>query len=200
MHTKNANFIIYLVVYIIFLWIIPVSISFEKLGYMIPYVAYLTTIIYALDSLRNFFTLEISKIKKNNKIHNQILNTEEILLSLRQSQFLYLKKNLILDVLTVIPWNIISFEHSYLLLLLKLLRLINLHKYLSKNPYSRFFRRKLEETMGVGQAFSSIFLLLAILCAFLHLQGCTIFLLGRLTDYTYAPLAVNLNNTVGEQV
>ncbi|KAJ3329726.1 hypothetical protein HDU76_007286 [Blyttiomyces sp. JEL0837] len=207
------------VIYGLALWFIPISTSFEKNDYLVLPTSLCCTIIYLLDTARFFFTLHIElpdqKKRKTKKIDpaqdsrrsgiDKLMPASKSkttrLLNLRESQYHYLTTDFAIDLITVVPWDAIFYfiPNWYLLLYIKLIRLRYLGGILRSSPYYRALRRSLEDFLGVGQSFSTIFYLAGALVAFLHLEACGIFLLARLTGYTYSPIGDVQYSPVGAQ-
>ncbi|KAJ3324193.1 hypothetical protein HDU76_013457 [Blyttiomyces sp. JEL0837] len=170
-------------IYFMVLWFIPISI-----------ISIITTIVYTVDSGRLLFTLRQRPSPKGGKKVNPTdvggpLNRQIEFCTLRESQLMYLKANFWIDLITLIPWELlIPFEANFLLMYVKMIRLRYLPKILGSSPYYRNMRRSIEEFLGVGQAFSTIFSLGGILIAYLHLEACGLFMIGRMTGYINAPL------------
>ncbi|KAJ3402078.1 anaphase-promoting complex subunit Hcn1, partial [Chytridiales sp. JEL 0842] len=55
-------------------------------------------------------------------------------------------------------------------------------KVMLRSPIHAHIKKSLEKSLGIGQAFSGIFVLLFVLCAYLHIQSCIIVILATFFD------------------
>ncbi|KAI8848880.1 hypothetical protein BC829DRAFT_207838 [Chytridium lagenaria] len=201
-------------VYCTLIWFVPISTCFEKNAHLEPFVAGVSTCMFALDIIKILLTKRI-RIDRNNaikdkKVHpagksafNGVARDEvEVLLSLRESQRQYLGRIFFLDILYTIPWNLILRGHipnAWLLLFVKMFRLWRLPVLLKTTPHFLYLRRNIEISLGGGRTLWNLAVLLTCLLAFLHLEGCLFFLIGRLTNYANSPLADSIGSTLLDQ-
>ncbi|KAI9364842.1 hypothetical protein DFJ73DRAFT_956094 [Zopfochytrium polystomum] len=172
-------------VYIALIWLIPANTAFS-LGIFSVVFDIVITAIFVADSFIGFYTIR--------RVDESEATT------LREWQARYLARNLVLDVVTVLPLSWIPrLGGTELADFARLIRVVKLPAIALRNPFYVELRKVLERMMGLGQAFSGIFLLLFGLCVFLHVQACILFLSGRLMNFSNGPIQAIINQTQPEQ-
>ncbi|KAJ3108758.1 Potassium/sodium hyperpolarization-activated cyclic nucleotide-gated channel 4 [Phlyctochytrium planicorne] len=199
------------------IWFIPLSMGFEKNEYLEYGITVFSSLMYTLDIIKIFLTRRLirvrqsttsSKVSPENNESAKAFNgvakkdEEEILLTLAESQRYYVTHGFILDLLTVVPWNLIfsnSVQSSWMLLVVKMVRIWRLPFLIKRTAHFTFVRKRVEMAIGGGRALSNLVTLVAIFLSFLHIEGCIFFLIGRLTNFVNSPVAGSRNSTVMEQ-
>ncbi|KAJ3239784.1 Potassium voltage-gated channel sub H member 7 [Chytriomyces hyalinus] len=109
--------------------------------------------------------------------------------TLRDWQQHYLRTAFLADILTAFPYELMPFHDSYYFWIIRCIRVYKLPNLLSDSPYCVILRKRLEKALGIGQTFSGIFPLTFGLCAFLHVQACVLFFVGRLCQFSNSIIA-----------
>ncbi|KAI9204730.1 uncharacterized protein BJ171DRAFT_599131 [Polychytrium aggregatum] len=176
--------------HILMVMIIPVLVSFEKLAADTEYLSFVLTAMYFVDLLLDFYTVQL---------------VDGVAVSLAESRTMFIKHNLVLSLVTMLPFDIIlenTIQNADTLLLLKLLKIFPFSKIVSQNPIYHALSKGFQRITGVGVSFMSIFLFGGLLLVFIHLHACSIFLMGRLMNYstpTWNNFVPILNKDVGSQ-
>ncbi|KAJ3223956.1 hypothetical protein HDU81_008824, partial [Chytriomyces hyalinus] len=165
-------------IYITILWIIPLEMALQL--YLDPAFSIFLTVIFLLDVILEFLTFRKSRLT---------CADSKTVFSLRDWQLHYLKTTFILDLVSSIPFELIDSEHAEYLWIIRFLRLYKLTGIMATNPKFVAIRKTIQSALGIGQTFSVVFPLMFCLCAFLHLQACALFLVGRLQGFTNQSIA-----------
>ncbi|KAI8829898.1 hypothetical protein BJ741DRAFT_712574 [Chytriomyces cf. hyalinus JEL632] len=163
--------------YIGIIWIIPFKIAFAR---DIDWIySILLSVIFSVDTAMSFYTM---------RYHKGILTINKKP-SLRDWQQHYLRTSFLVDILTAFPYELMPFRDSYYFWIIRCIRVHKLPNILSDSPYCVILRKRLEKALGIGQTFSGIFPLTFGLCAFLHVQACVLFFVGRLCQFSNSIIA-----------
>ena len=174
-------------IYISLTWLITTSIAFDISFNHIPFTV-IIGLIYFCDSVINFYTI---RSKDHFAPEAQ---------SLTAWQQYYIRSSLAFDIITCFPFAVFPWgKHANVFLMLHLLRVSRLSTIMGTSPIFSRLRAALEKFLGIGQAFSSIFSLVFVLCAFLHLQACFIFFFSKLEGYSNAQVKPYENASPGAQ-
>ncbi|KAJ3114433.1 hypothetical protein HDU96_002103 [Phlyctochytrium bullatum] len=125
--------------------------------------------------------------------------------SIAHARWLYLRTGLLLDVLCSIPLDIITagtLKYAEALLLIRLLYTRNIGGIIQTNAYLMKCSRWIQKTFGIGVSFMRIFLLGGMLITFLHIHGCIVFFLGKVTGFpgeSWRKVQYLFNETVSHQ-
>ncbi|KAI8849359.1 hypothetical protein BC829DRAFT_185239 [Chytridium lagenaria] len=153
--------------------------------YEAPVIAAFETRVHSSDLsivLTAFFVIDITVQFFSLRIVDGVVEP-----SILDARWAYLRSGLLLDVLATIPFDIIlkkSLRHSEACILIRLLYTRNLARISKTNAYLMKFSRWIQRTFRVGVSFMRIFLLGGILITFLHIHGCLVFFLGKVTGFT----------------
>ncbi|KAJ3236577.1 hypothetical protein HDU78_004520 [Chytriomyces hyalinus] len=165
-------------IYITILWIIPLEMALQL--YLDPAFSIFLTVIFLLDVILEFLTFRKSRLT---------CADSKTVFTLRDWQQHYLKTTFILDLISSVPFELLNSEHAEYLWIIRFLRLHKLTGIMTTNPKFVAIRKAIQSALGIGQTFSVVFPLMFCLCAFLHLQACALFLVGRLQGFTNPSIA-----------
>ncbi|KAI8843362.1 hypothetical protein BJ741DRAFT_574210 [Chytriomyces cf. hyalinus JEL632] len=102
----------------------------------------------------------------------------------------YLMTALPLDILTIIPFELLPSDAADYLWLIRCIRIYKLPHVISTSPLFHKLRKRLEGMLGIGESFSNIFPLTFFLCAFLHVEACALFYVGRMSSFSNSVIAL----------
>ncbi|TPX54094.1 hypothetical protein CcCBS67573_g09620, partial [Chytriomyces confervae] len=102
----------------------------------------------------------------------------------------YLMTAFPLDILTIIPFELLPSDAADYLWLIRCIRIYKLPHVISTSPLFHKLRKRLEGMLGIGESFSNIFPLTFFLCAFLHVEACTLFYVGRMSAFSNSVIAL----------
>ncbi|KAJ3403393.1 anaphase-promoting complex subunit Hcn1, partial [Chytridiales sp. JEL 0842] len=176
-------------IYIAIIWLVPMLIAFDSNITFATHirVTVAITVLYAADILVDLHTIRLEAIPKGAQ------NT----FFLRDWRKLYFRSwKPVFNVLQVLPFDLIPFDNSRHMILLRFLRLSKLVEIMTRSPAYAWIRKYLEKSLGIGQAFSSIFNLTFFLGAYLHFQSCIIVLMSKMSEF---PNPIVLAGTVFDQ-
>ncbi|KAJ3219854.1 hypothetical protein HDU67_009042 [Dinochytrium kinnereticum] len=131
------------------------------------------TFAMSMDILINFFTL---------RLVDGVVEP-----SIMHARLFYLRSGFFFDILSTIPFDIIfksSIRYSEAFILIRLLYTRNIAKISKTNAYLMKLSRWIQKTFRIGVSFMRIFLLGGMLLTFLHIHGCIVFFLGKMTGFT----------------
>ncbi|KAJ3416612.1 hypothetical protein HDV05_000894 [Chytridiales sp. JEL 0842] len=159
------------IIYLVALYEFPIIASFPGVSFQSKFVSILSTIMFGFDVAINFL---IPRILEGERIE-----------SLKKSQLHYLKFGFILDIIGVLPFDIIFWRMPYseILMILRLLMIRNVYSIMLHSPLYSKLSTMLQKTLGVGISFMSIFMLTFLLVVFMHLQACIVFMFGKFTNF-----------------
>ncbi|KAJ3173340.1 hypothetical protein HK101_011071 [Irineochytrium annulatum] len=178
--------------FVALLWFVPFVVAFDVHGVRKP-LAVSISLLYLVDTVLNMLTPRFTD-EDGGKSGGQAGEVDERG-PLRRWASAYTRTHLPLDVITIVPWDLVAMAcgmegtRPTPFLLVRLLRLIRLREIMARSPVFTRVRAWLEEKLHVGQTFSGIFVLAAAMIGFIHVQACIIYWLGRLNSFSNASIA-----------
>ncbi|KAJ3351876.1 hypothetical protein HDU83_008509 [Entophlyctis luteolus] len=160
------------IIYFTTIWIIPVIIGFN-INVHWSY-SLILTVLFLCDTFVELITFRAS----------EVAIVDRNFPTLNDWQRQYLRTHFIVDGLSSIPFELLPIPFVEYLWIIRCLRLYKLPRIMSESPRFIAIRKRMIKAMGIAQTFSTIFNHVFVLCAFLHVQSCTIFLLARITGFT----------------
>ncbi|KAJ3239783.1 hypothetical protein HDU81_005281 [Chytriomyces hyalinus] len=164
-------------IYFAIIWFIPYKLAMDQdidWSFSIA-----LSLIFAVDNFVTFMT-----VQPRPKLLRVVKNP-----TLKDWQKYYLKTNFVIDLIVTVPFELIPYGDCHYLWVMRCLRLYKLPRTVSGSPYFMLMRKKIETILGIGQTFSGFFPLMFTLCAFLHVQACVLFFIGRLCQFSNAVIA-----------
>jgi hypothetical protein len=131
------------------------------------------TAVYALDAIVEYHTLRRDTVKTT-------FNMGDFTLQDWQSLYI-LSGQPIWDLISIFPFDLLPFQGSEYMLLIRLIRVPRLAAIMSRSPIYSAIIRMLEHALAIGEAFQGIFSLTFLLCMYLHVQACIISIMGRVS-------------------
>ncbi|KAJ3218421.1 anaphase-promoting complex subunit Hcn1 [Dinochytrium kinnereticum] len=171
------------VYYLFLVWIIPIMVAFDVNSFQREFTI-TTSVIFLSDSILQSLTIRSDKIDQS---------------SLRLWILRYLAHNLLIDIITIIPFDLLPFGGSDYLLFLRYLRVMRLHEILKKSPIYVKLRYFLEKRMGIGETYFGFFVLFAVIIMSLHVQACAYWTAGRLANFSSTSIKTVQNRTAADQ-
>ncbi|ORY39549.1 hypothetical protein BCR33DRAFT_720012 [Rhizoclosmatium globosum] len=177
-HEQSLVLSVYNVILLLFYLIVMVYVPFEEAYYdtvedMSDF-AWLLTAVYALDAILNILTPEVPSQK----------NKRAARAPLSQWWLQYLKTNLLIDIVSVIPWILIlPFKLGLLFSLFRLVRLFRIPGTMSRNPFISRLNTKIENIQGIGNMLTRIIPVSVAIVMFVHVQACTIYFAGKVVNF-----------------
>jgi hypothetical protein len=174
----DANVVAYqlsiLVAYIYTIWLIPLILAYELDSLQIVTTIFLTAIFMA-DMAIDYHTLRMDKLPRD-----QTFKLAEV--TIQDWQRLYRNSwQPLLDIISIFPFDLLPVNDAMYFMLLRFIRVRRLAGIMMTSPIYKSVKKGLEEALGIGQAFSGIFSLTFLLCAYLHIQACIISIMGRIS-------------------
>ncbi|KAJ3401452.1 hypothetical protein HDU80_005987 [Chytriomyces hyalinus] len=164
-------------IYITTIWFIPFKLAMDQdidWSFSIA-----LSVIFAIDNFVTFMT-----VQPRPKLLRIVKNP-----TLKDWQKYYLKTNFVLDFIATVPFELIPYGDCHYLWVIRCIRVYKLPRTVSGSPYFMLMRKKIETMLGIGQTFSGFFPLMFTLCAFLHVQACVLFFIGRLSQFSNSVIA-----------
>ncbi|KAJ3341391.1 hypothetical protein HDU83_006622 [Entophlyctis luteolus] len=166
-HKTNAT--ITTVIYTTELWLIPVSICFKF--DLTVYYSILVSLQNLADCTFEFITLRSS---------HPAMCAESTIQDWREH---YVRNRLAVDIIAIIPFELIPVANSEYFWLLKLLKMYKLVRIVEYSPVYVRIRNDFLKATKIGHAGSLMFPVLFWFCLFLHFQSCVIFLVASLFGF-----------------
>ncbi|KAJ3109284.1 anaphase-promoting complex subunit Hcn1 [Phlyctochytrium planicorne] len=145
------------------IWVIPLILAFN-LDFVQVVVTILTSVVFSFDT---FF--EILTVRED-------LSTST---SLRKWMLKYLSRNIIIDIITIVPFDLIPFQGSDYFLFLRYLRVFRLPETFKRSPIYSRMRMYLEKKMGIGETYFGFIVLFSVIIMALHIQACAYWIAER---------------------
>ncbi|KAI8829897.1 hypothetical protein BJ741DRAFT_712573 [Chytriomyces cf. hyalinus JEL632] len=164
-------------IYIATIWFIPFKLAMDQdidWSFSIA-----LSLIFAIDNFVTFMT-----VQPRPKLLRIVKNP-----TLKDWQKYYLKTNFVVDFIATVPFELIPYGDCHYLWVIRCIRIYKLPRTVSGSPYFMLMRKKVETMLGIGQTFSGFFPLMFTLCAFLHVQACVLFFIGRLSQFSNSVIA-----------
>ncbi|KAI8832224.1 hypothetical protein BJ741DRAFT_667246 [Chytriomyces cf. hyalinus JEL632] len=164
-------------IYIATIWFIPFKLAMDQdidWSFSIA-----LSLIFAMDNFVTFMT-----VQPRPKLLRIVKNP-----TLKDWQKYYLKTNFVVDFIATVPFELIPYGDCHYLWVIRCIRVYKLPRTISGSPYFMLMRKKVETMLGIGQTFSGFFPLMFTLCAFLHVQACVLFFIGRLSQFSNSVIA-----------
>ncbi|KAJ3295627.1 hypothetical protein HDU79_008816 [Rhizoclosmatium sp. JEL0117] len=154
------------------LWLIPVAICYDL---QLP--RYFSIIVSTKNTLE--FLLEHITLRSNHPAMKLIKNP-----TVQDWRLHYWKNRLLVDVITIFPFELLAIDGNEYLWAIRLLRMYKLFEITRTSPIYNRLRVKTQEWFRIGNAASLFFPLMFLFILFMHVQACVIFLTGRVFDFS----------------
>ncbi|KAI8855238.1 hypothetical protein BC829DRAFT_3518 [Chytridium lagenaria] len=169
--------------YLLIIWIIPIMIAFDENQFQDQF-SMLTTALFGVDAIIQMLTV------RSDRVGNY---------TLKQWVLRYFANELLLDIVTVVPFDLIAFRGAEYFLFLRYLRTVKLSAILKKSPYYIKLRFFLEKKMGIGETYFGFLVLFTVIIISLHVQACAYWHAGRVAKFSSAPIKSVQNKTSTDQ-
>ncbi|KAJ3196571.1 anaphase-promoting complex subunit Hcn1 [Irineochytrium annulatum] len=147
----------------------------HDIGKMVGPVSIIVAVVFAADIIINLLTPTHEFVKEGGY-------TDAVMLTWMRA---YSRKYLLVDLISTIPLELFVTNPSIRLhlLLFKLIRSHRLFKTIFASRILLNIRLDFCRRLGIGQAFSGIFNIMLVLLAYVHIQSCLLFYVGRMTGF-----------------
>jgi hypothetical protein len=155
-------------------------------AYEVPMIASFENIVISNEAVSIVLTSILSLDMAVNLLVPRILEGEK-LEPLWKTQIKYLQFGFFVDLVGAFPFDIVfknNLEHPEVLQMLRFTYCRWLPTISSTNLIYHEMSVWFQKTFNVGITFMTIFLLSGFLLVFLHIHACTVFLFGKVTDYS----------------